>query len=173
MPNKLALFINHNIFLRENQFKELETYKSITTVGYNIPVWVNAVSTKTTEPAEEIFCEYKVSSNENCEKEEITINRNGYSIILPEKSNNKKPREISFEFLSKMDIKERQYYERKRKRWLERNPEKISLELLLRTKSLRFKIKKLDKKFKKIDAIADIQHSIAIKSIDVLINSLN
>lgn len=172
MPNKLALFINHNIFLSNEQYKELEKNKKIKTLGVSVSVWVNAKTTKTTEPAIEFFCDYEISGEEDCKEENIKITKNGFKIILPEKIEIKNPKDISFEELSKMSKEEREYHERKRKRWWLKNVEPVNLSLLLRTKNLKFKIKKLDKNFSKLNAIADVQHSIEISTKEELIKSL-
>lgn len=172
MPNKLALFINHNIFLSNEQYKELEKNKKIKTLGVSVSVWVNAKTTKTTEPAVEFFCDYEICGEKDCKEENIKITKNGFKVTLPEKIEIKNPKNISFEELSKMSKEEREYHERKRKRWWLKNIEPVNLGLLLRTKNLKFKIKKLDKNFSKLNAIADVQHSIEISTKEELIKSL-
>ena len=80
MNNNLALFLTHHIFLTDKQIKKLFDKQNISILGYSVPVWVNAKTSETTEPAMEFFCQYEIDiSNKN---DIELVNKKGYKINL-------------------------------------------------------------------------------------------
>jgi hypothetical protein len=160
MINKLALFITHNIFLTNSQIDELIEKNSC------VPVWINSKSRKTTEPASEFFCNYKII-NEKQKENEIEIEKKGYKFFLPNSDWVSKEWPDS----SEMSYNKRNKLEKEISKWWEENPAPMNLNNLKNSNYLRTQIKKLDQEFPKIKAIVDIQHTIEIKSIESLIKS--
>lgn len=172
MVNKLALFITHNIFLTNDQIEDLIKNNFLETVGVSVPVWINARNSRTTEPASELFLNYELIKSDNRSDNDIEIiNKKGYRVYICE-SNWKPMKQMSLEKLAGMSNKSRENYEKKINTWWEKNPKPPCLEDLRTAKYFRTKIKKLDQKFDKIKCVADIQHTLEIKTIDNLINSL-
>lgn len=171
MPNKLALFVTHNIFLTNDQIDELLKNNFIKVFGVSVPVWINPKNAKTTEPAMEIFCEYEL---ENTQEEfgEIKFTNSGYKIFMPNPKH-KKPKLINFEEMANLSEKERKAFEKKRDKWLSENEEPMTANNLIKSKYFRIQIKKLDQIFDKIeDCLVDIQHTVQIKTIESLEKSL-
>lgn len=83
----LTLFIVHNVFLKDEEFDNLIENKKIQTQGVSLPVWY--FKGNTSEPAEEVFCNYTISFNN--ELESIRKKEDGYEINISEltlKNNN-------------------------------------------------------------------------------------
>lgn len=168
MDNNLALFLIHNIFLTNNQISIFFKKKELEVVGVSIPVWVNAKTAETSEPALEVFCKYVIKQHK--EESEIEILKNGYQITFCNKKNRKPPK-INFEELSGMTMEQRINFENKRNKWLKDNS-KIVLENL-KSGYYRTEIKKIDQTFDKLpNCIIDVQHVIEIKTIEKLEKSL-
>jgi hypothetical protein len=171
MPNKLALFITHNVFLSNDQIEELLKNEFVETCGVSVPVWINDKTAKTTEPALEFFCEYKI---ENSQKEfgDIELTKKGYKIFLPNPKW-KAPKKMNLEEITYLSEKERISYEKKRDKWWKENNKPMGLENLIKTKYFRAQIKKLDQIFDELEnCLVDIQHTIEIKTVDSLVKSL-
>ena len=168
MDNNLALFLIHNIFLTNTQIEYFFKKKEIEVVGVSIPVWVNAKTSETSEPASEIFCQYIIKQHRK--ESDIEFLKNGYQISLCNKKN-KKPKEINFEELSNMTKEERKEFESKRNKWFKENS-KIILEYL-KNGYYRTEIKKINQTFDKLpNCLIDVQHIVEIKTIDKLNQSL-
>lgn len=167
MINKLALLISHNIFLTNDQIETLIQNRFLQCEGVSVPVWVNAKNGKTTEPASEVFVNYEIFTN--CDLEDVEITKKGYKISIP-KLNWKPPKPMID--TSDLEEEQRKYYERKREKWWREHPAPMNIDSLDKTKYFRIQIKKLDQEFSKLNAKADIQHTIEIKTIDSLIESL-
>lgn len=75
----LVLSILHTIFLKPEEIKTLLSGEEVATVGVSVPVWYHQGNTS--EPAEEIFCKYKLQITDK--KESVSMGKNGYSINLP------------------------------------------------------------------------------------------
>lgn len=171
MPNKLALFVTHNIFLTNNQIEDLLKNNFLNAFGVSVPVWINPKNAKTTEPAMEIFCEYEL---ENTQEEfgDVKFTSSGYKIFLPNPKW-KLPKSIGLEELSSLSEEERKVYEKKRDKWWKDNEKPMSTNNLKTSKYFRIQIKKLDQIFDKIEnCLVDIQHTIEIKTIESLEKSL-
>lgn len=79
----LTLTISHNIYLNYEQRYALHIGKEVEVVGVSTPVWVYR---KTSEPANEIFCKYKITPTEH--QLFIKHNAKGYDILLPKHHHN-------------------------------------------------------------------------------------
>jgi hypothetical protein len=75
----LTLTVSHNIFLDRNQRYSLFNGNAIEVTGVSIPVWY--YQGITSEPANEIFCTYKLIPDDN--KIHINYNKSGYEMFLP------------------------------------------------------------------------------------------
>jgi hypothetical protein len=169
--NNLALFVTHNIFFDQKQIKSFLKKDFIKTKGVSVPVWVNAKTSKTTEPAQEVFCEYEIFRKQ--EKKDILLTKKGYKILL---SNEfwTPPEDIDFEKLAKMTEDQRREFEEKRNKWWKKNPKPFDIEDLQKTKYYRLEIKKLNEKFDKLPGQeVDCQHIIEIKTKEMLVSSLS
>ena len=54
--SNLILAISHNIFITEDQEKEILERNPVELMGVSVPVWHH--SGKSSEPAKEVFCKY-------------------------------------------------------------------------------------------------------------------
>lgn len=75
----LKLSIVHNIFLKQEEVNILNSKQNVSTIGVCLPVW--SFNKNSSEPAEEIFCEYEIQNNET---KPIEILKNKYKIYLPD-----------------------------------------------------------------------------------------
>lgn len=167
--NNIALFLTHNIFLDQNQIDVFFKKNKIKVLGVSVPVWVNAKTSKTSEPAEEVFCSYEIIISD---KNDIELTKNGYKIFL-NPSSNKNAEDIDYEKLSNMTEKERTEYLSARDRWWKKNLQQISIKNIKNCGYFRIEIKKMEQKFEKISKYnVDCQHIIEIKSIERLSQSL-
>lgn len=130
----LVLSIGHNIFLsKEDRYKLLN--EEIEAVGVSVPVWF--YQNKTSEPAHEVFCKYKIIPSED----EISIKQKDqvYEITLPKEDLNKDGKKHPVTIKNILNIKDggmewlafRQYGKIKRK-----NKKTISLIHFLEVKPL-------------------------------------
>ena len=83
----LTLSIVHHVFLTKEERYALANGLAIDVVGVSWPVWSS--TTFTTDPAEEVFCNYTILSN--LDPFSISRTSNGYLITIPSKSNYKPP----------------------------------------------------------------------------------
>lgn len=77
--------IAHNIFL--NSFERYglrEENVEIDTVGICLPVWVNGSSTS--EPAEEVYCRYRLRNYSPPEADAVSVQKDGFCISLGDKN---------------------------------------------------------------------------------------
>jgi hypothetical protein len=77
--HKLSLTISHHLFLSQKKRYSLHNKKHIKIIGSNIPIWY--YKGETSEPAEEIFCQYLLTNEGN--KKFILSDLEGYTINLP------------------------------------------------------------------------------------------
>lgn len=75
----LKLSIVHNIFLKQEEVNILNSKQNISVIGVCLPVW--SFNKNSSEPAEEVFCEYEIQNNET---KPIEILKNKYKIYLPD-----------------------------------------------------------------------------------------
>lgn len=156
--NKLLLCVDHKIFLNDEELNYLKKNNYLETQGFNVPVWLNIVSGKTSEPGEEIFCKYIICNDSD--ESFIGINREKvYEIFLPQKKKWRAPDAIDFEKLKDLSYEQRLIEEEKRKIWWNKNPKPPCLELLLESNFLNFEVRKIET-FKNIKMI--IKHDVQI-----------
>lgn len=167
--NKLLLCVDHKIFLEEEEFNILKNNEFLEIQGICVPVWLNILNGKTSEPAEEVFCKYIIYNDKENESF-IGLNKeNSYEIFLPQNKNWIPPKKIDFEKLVNLSYKERLIEEEKRNIWWEKNPKPPCLESLMESKFLNFEIRKVEN-FKNTKVI--IKHDVQIKSMETLRKSM-
>jgi len=74
------LSILHNIFLTPDEINQLLSQQEIEVIGASLPVWF--YKGNTSEPAEEVFCKYRLTNNP--EYKTIKTEKNGYAINMPQ-----------------------------------------------------------------------------------------
>lgn len=181
---KLILFINHNIFLTREQRYDLVNRNSIEVVGVSMPVWTDEYG-KSTEPAEEIFCKYRINNDKGKRATVKALQDNdknpiGYWINLPQLPNNWKPvQELNLDYVAKITSEERIKIMDLRDVWLSNNSAPLNGTFLLDPQDkgagrLRFEIKmngKLEFNSHEKSKVL-ISHLVDIKTIDSLKESL-
>lgn len=75
-----TLTISHFIYLTKEQRYALHERKSVEVVGVSIPVWFNKGNTS--EPAKEVFCNYKIT-NDSMNRSAVPT-KDGYNINIPQ-----------------------------------------------------------------------------------------
>ncbi|NBT57450.1 hypothetical protein EBT16_01580 [bacterium] len=167
--NNLALFVTHHLFLTEEQIAEVVSGRTAEAIGHCVPVWVDAKTGKTTEPAAEVFCSYKIhnSKEKSCEVE--VVPKSGYEIYIPSASSWNPPEELDFEKMAEMTSEERQAALKSRDKWWFNNPRPPDAENL-KSGYLRFEVKKTKQKVGRREYSA--QHIVEIASLSRLENSL-
>ena len=79
------LTIAHNLFPnREERYRLREPNTEVDTVGICLPVWVSGVVTS--EPAEEIYCRYRLRNYTTAGTESVHTTDDGYTISLGDKT---------------------------------------------------------------------------------------
>lgn len=169
MSNNLALFVIHHIFLTDDEISTLLSGGSASLVGHCVPVWVNAKTGATNEPAKEIFCSYEVLGAADGRGDVEMVAGAGYRISVPKASNWTPPEEIDFRILSGLTAEARAEFLKKRDSWWFNNPKPPGLEDLS-SGYLRFEVKKLDLKAGRRKYSA--QHVVEISSVTRLADSL-
>jgi len=169
MTNNLAVFATHHVFLTDEQIRELFAGSILICSGCCVPVWVDAKSGKTTEPAKEIFCQYEISVSDGGPGWVEAIKKKGYKILVPRASDWKPPKSLDFDYLSSLSPEDRALIFRERDEWWFRNPKPMDIEDLSRG-YMRFDSKSLDQKIgrKKYSC----HHVVEISSIGRLLDSL-
>lgn len=167
--NNLALFVTHHLFLTEDQISEVVSGKTVEAVGHCVPVWVDAKTGKTTEPAKEVFCAYKVHNSKERACDVEVIPKSGYELYIPDSSSWVPPKELDFEKISELDSADRQAILKDRDKWWFNNPRPPDAENL-KAGYLRFEVKKTKQKVGRREYSA--QHIVEIASISRLESSL-
>jgi hypothetical protein len=167
--NNLALFVTHNLFLTEDQIVELLAGKTVGLIGCCVPVWVDAKTGRTNEPASEIFCEYLIHNSQDKQKDIDIIKKKGYEIFVPNSDEWKNPPELDFEKISLMNSEDRMAFLKERDKWWFNNPRPPNVENL-RGGYLRFEVKKTKQKVQRKEYSA--QHVIEIAKLKRLEDSL-
>jgi|APSaa5957512576_1039674.scaffolds.fasta_scaffold25790_4 hypothetical protein len=158
----LTIAISHNIFLTQNELVSLSIGEPVETIGVSLPVWF--FRGNTSEPAQEVFCEYKLTNIK--EDYPVTIFAKGYRINLPQipavLSKLKKP---SKERWKEMTISEKED-------WRQENPISVTGEDLLDLDEENpFHFKKYNK-IKEGDRRMNCIHAIEISTFELLNKSL-
>lgn len=165
--NGIALFATHNIFLTEEESIKVWEGQTVSTIGHCVPVWVDAKTGKTTEPAKEMFCQYMLHKSHESEREVRVMNRKGYEILIPGRSQWSPPPPPDYEKLSVWPSEERMSMMREMDKWWFSNPRPPDAENL-KNGYLRFEYKKIQEGKKKHHE----QHVVEIAFWRYLIDSL-
>jgi len=166
--NNLALFVTHNIFLTKDQIDHLLGGNNQQAIGHCVPVWVDAKTGLTTEPASEIFCTYEITNSKEHIHDLELLPRKGYEIFLPH-ADAWVPPQWDLEKMALMSSEERQKVMAEQDRWWFSNPKPPSVENL-KNGYLRFEIKKNKNKINRKQYSE--QHIIEISHWDRLNKSL-
>jgi hypothetical protein len=167
--NNLALFVTHHIFLTKDQMNLSLEQNTIETIGYCVPVWVDAHTGMTTEPASEVFCHYKIYNSKERNRDIEFLPKKGYEIFLPNKNDWLPPPLLDFEKMAVWSSEEREVILKERDRWWFKNPKPPDVEDL-KNGYLRFEVKKTNQKILK--KIYSAQHVIEISEWSRLEKSL-
>lgn len=138
-------------------------------IGHCVPVWVDAKTGKTTEPASEVFCEYLIHNSPDKSNDVGLMKKKGYEIFVPNSDEWKKPDELDFEKMSTMTSEERMSLMKERDKWWFNNPRPPNIENL-KTGYLRFEVKKTKQKVQRKEYSA--QHVVEIAGLKRLEDSL-
>lgn len=120
--NNIALFVTHSVFLTEDEAKSLASGGTLETTGHCVPVWVEAKTGRTTEPANEIFCLYRINNLEGSERDVKILPRKGYEFFLPHCSSWKPPPAPDYEKMSVWPSEDRVALMKELDRWWFSNP---------------------------------------------------
>lgn len=120
--NSIALFVTHSVFLTEDEANLLIGGDSVETTGHCVPVWVDAKTGRTTEPANEIFCHYKIHNIEDSDREIKVLPRRGYEIFLPHCSAWSPPPALDYEKISTWSSEDRIALMKEMDKWWFSNP---------------------------------------------------
>jgi hypothetical protein len=120
--NNIALFVTHSIFLTDDEALSLAGGRSVETTGHCVPVWVDAKTGRTTEPANEIFCHYKLNNLKEVDREIGILPGKGYEIFLPHCSSWSPPPDLDYEKISTWPSEERIALMKEMDRWWFSNP---------------------------------------------------
>jgi hypothetical protein len=169
MTNNLGLFVTHHVFLTDEQIASVVAGEKVVCAGHCVPVWVDAKTGRTTEPANEVFCRYEIFNSEEKNNEVIPIDGEGYELWLPRASNWSPPPAIDFESMADWTAEQRQAFQKERDMWWFNNPrppDASSLSLGY----IRFEVKRTDLKVSRRRYAS--QHMVEIASKSRLVDSL-
>lgn len=165
--NNIALFVTHNIFLTEEEASKVADGHAVSTTGHCVPVWVDAKTGNTTEPAKEVFCQYIVNNSSESEREVRVVPKKGYEIFIPKRSGWEPPAGVDYEKIAVWPSEERIALFKEMERWWFSNPKPMDAEDLRRG-YIRFETKKTESGKKKRHE----QHVVEIALWSRLISSL-
>jgi hypothetical protein len=129
---------------------------------------VNAKTGETTEPANEVFCAYKLNNSGGVGKVN-NLAKKGFNIFLPGVGKWKPPEELDFERMSAWSSEERMLFLKERDKWWFNNPKPPSADQL-KNGYLRFEVKKTKQKTQGKEYSA--QHIVEIADVGRLLDSL-
>ena len=144
MANNLALFVTHHVFLTDDEIRDVISGVKLIRCGSCVPVWVNASTGNTTEPAKEIFCAYELSLSDGGPGF-IEPNDKGYHVKVPKASQWRPPKKIDFESLASLSAEERALFLKSRDNWWFNNPKPMDVEELAKG-YVRFDLKQTELK---------------------------
>lgn len=169
MGNNLALFITHHVFLTDDQIASVVSGETVSCLGHCVPVWVDAKTGRTTEPAKEVFCSYEVAVGGGGPGTVKASNHSGYKVMLPLASDWSPPEEIDFEEMSSWTAEARGEFLAKREAWWFNNPKPPDANDLS-AGYLRFDFKEHDLKVGRRKY--SLQHVVEVASVTRLTDSL-
>lgn len=168
MVNNLGFFVTHHVFLTDDQIESLVSGVSVSCVGHSVPVWVDAKTGKTTEPAKEVFCSYEIHNSAERTNDVDVIEGAGYSLWLP-RAKWSPPPEMDFESMADWDEARRAEFLKDRESWWFNNPRPPDADNLSRG-YLRFEVKKKDLKMGRRKYSS--QHIVEVSKVGLLLASL-
>lgn len=166
--NNLALFVTHSVFLTKEEIKRILNSENVTVVGHCVPVWVDAKTGKTTEPAAEIFCNYTLLNSGERTRDVELVPRKGFNVFLP-RTDWSPPEPVDYELISQMESTERLAYLKDRDKWWFNNPRPADAENL-KVGYLRFEVKRTKEKTGR--RVHSTQHMVEIAEMGRLVSSL-
>ena len=169
MTNNLGLFITHHVFLTDEQISELTVGDAVSCLGHCVPVWIDAKTGRTTEPAREVFCRYRLFNTESKSRVVECEKGVGYSLWLPRSTGWSPPEEIDFKEMSDWTSEKRAEFLKQRDSWWFNNPRPPDIEDLSRG-YLRFEVKTTDLKVGRRKY--SVQHMVEISKTERLLGSL-
>lgn len=169
MTNNLALFIIHHVFLTDDEAKSVAEGGSASCLGHCVPVWVDAKTGRTTEPAREVFCGYEICGSEPGFGKVDLIERKGYKITVPRAGAWSPPENIDFESMADWTGEMRAEFMAARDAWWFNNPRPPDAENIL-SGYLRFEVKEQGLKLGRRKY--SLQHVVEIQSQKRLLQSL-
>lgn len=167
--NNLALFVTHSLFLTEDQIESLSKGESVCLIGHCVPVWVDAKTGMTTEPASEIFCEYTLHNSKDRSNDIEIVAKKGYEIFVPNADGWVPPPPLDFDQMALWSSEERISHLKERDKWWFNNPKPPNIDGL-KNGYMRFEVKKTKQKVKRKEYSA--QHVIEIANWKRLEDSL-
>lgn len=142
--NTIALFVTHSVFLTDEQIKKVVDGERIESVGHCVPVWVDAKTGNTTEPAKEIFCSYAVQCSSGDERDVRPVQKKGYEIFIPKSSSWSPPEALDYEKIALLPSEERMALNSSVDHWWFSNPRPMDASDLARG-YIRFDVKRSNK----------------------------
>jgi hypothetical protein len=169
MTNNLGFFVTHHVFLTDDQISDLVSGSPVSCLGHCVPVWIDAKTGRTTEPAKELFCRYRLFNSDEKSMAVERIKGEGYSVWLPRTRGWSPPDPLDFEEMSGWSSEKRAELLKKRDEWWFNNPRPPDAEDLSRG-YLRFEVKETDLKIGRRKYSS--QHMVEISSVERLTGSL-
>ena len=169
MTNNLALFVTHHVFLTDEQISLVVSGEKVSCVGHCVPVWVDAKTGRTTEPAKEVFCSYEIFNTGKGMGDVEPVDTFGYRLWLPSASAWSPPPDIDFNAMAEWSSEKREAFLKERDMWWFNNPRPQDAENLARG-YLRFEVKKQELKIGK--RTYSSQHMVEMSSVARLVDSL-
>lgn len=102
----IVLSILHNIFLTPEEVQKLKDKEDVQVIGCSVPVWYKKGSTS--EPAEEVFCKYKLTSKS--ELLPVKTSKSGYQINIPSWPESYQEPDMPIEVWKKLSDREREIW---------------------------------------------------------------
>jgi len=161
----ITLAISHHIFLTKEQRQSLVKGEELEAVGVSVPVWFEKGSTS--EPAVEVFCQYKLTN----QRDHFPIKREsrGYTINMPQlPADYKPPKKIPDEKWNLLPEEVKQQYHEKTKK--PPTAENLLDEAEGGSGYLRFREYN---KIKEGDKVNNIVHYVEIMTVEELMESLS
>lgn len=162
----LTVTISHHLYLTREQRYQLINGEDVTVTGVSTPVWF--FHGNTSEPAEEVFCEYILTNRNDLDYKSIQFRNCGYKINMPQYPDGwKEPKRPSNE-------QWRQWTKKKQELWYERNQIPDTANNLRDLKdggSAYLKFREYNK-VKRHGKMVNIVHFVEITTIESLENSL-
>lgn len=165
------LYVWHNLYLTKEQRYDLINRKAVKCVGVSLPVWYKD---KSSEPANEVFCEYHIENKPG--KEYVRARDKHYNINLPQ-SNLGEPEPVDYDLISKMPKEQYEAYLYYRTKAIKHMDKQVSADNLrdiqdAGSEYLRFETSAKGNLAKDRGIIVIIHHVVEIKTIELLEQTL-